>query len=260
MILGSLLAVLAADAAARPTKSPTTIEDLCFLLDVKGSVVHFASADGTKLVGATAGTGSTGVLIANSWEDGDNDQICNWVAQPRASIVGPLVAHGLRVLMFDYRRVGFSQKRPGAFGPDLLAAKQELRRLGAKKIVILTEGTGALTTMSEAAQLGADVRGFVSLGAGGYPTATATDARAGGPVDGKLVAATSKLPLLFIVMRHDTYSYPRTKAIYDAAAVRDKKLLVLPAADQADAELLGSQSRTRQALQALQAFIGKHTR
>jgi len=259
LVVVGVFAWAASAAFAHPTSGPKTIKGLCFLLDVKGSVIHFSAADGTKLVGATAGTGATGVLIANTWGDFNLDQICDWVGAPRSQLVNGLIAGGMRILLFDYRRVGFSQKRPGAWGQDLLAAAAELRRLGARRIVILSESTGALVTFSVASQLGPSVKGLVSLNPSGYPTATATNAHTGGPVDGMEAIKTFKLPLLFLVMRGDTFDYPPTKMLYDAATVKDKQLIVFSGRSTGNTnDIFTDPSRLTRILDATLTFIRKH--
>ena len=105
-------AVVTGGALGASRKLPATLDALCQLpgyVKGNGTVVRFRASDGTELVGATVGRGRVGVVLANSWSDG-NGRICNWVAK-RSKLINALVGSGYRVLLFDYRREGSRRGR-----------------------------------------------------------------------------------------------------------------------------------------------------
>lgn len=249
-------ASVAGTSTARSIGAPKTLPALCGLPYVKGDVVRFAAADGTRLVGATAGTGTSGVLFANGWGD-SSDRICAWVGFVQSKLANALIADEHRLFFFDYRNQGFSAKGPEPEGPDLVAAVKELHRLGVQRIVIVTGGTGALVTSSVISQLRPAVQGIVALSPGGYPGATSTVAHTGGPVDGKKAIARVTEPLLFYTLRGDQLWYPRTVALYRAAQAHDKQLVVLPGGSMNE-DLFNDVDRANRVIAGTRAFVQKH--
>lgn len=253
-------AVVTGGALGASRKLPATLDALCQLpgyVKGNGTVVRFRASDGTELVGATVGRGRVGVVLANSWSDG-NGRICNWVAK-RSKLINALVGSGYRVLLFDYRREGFSQRKAtGSFEPDLVAANAELRRLGASQVVIMTEGTGALVAYSALPKIRPVPAGIISYLGQGYPGQTSTDAHRGGQVNGKAAVAAVNVPLFFILPTGGTYK-PGMQALYKAARAKGKQRLVVAGdADGADFIYSNPAAATR-IINGVLGFIRAHT-
>jgi len=203
---------------------PKTLSRLCGLPGPNGAVVQFPAGDGAPLVGAVAGNGKIGVVLANT-SDGE---ICDWVAN-EIKLINSLVGQGYRVLFFDYRGTGRSPKaagkQSGAWGEDAIGAASELRKLGSNRIVLVGASTGGIVVLAVAQTV--KPVAVIGLSASGDPGATSTSADKGG-LDGKAAVKALRVPLLFIAAKQGTFGFAPTEQLYRAAQTADKQLLVVP--------------------------------
>jgi len=238
--------VFSLDASGGNATRPRTLDKLCSLPYVQGAVVRFSASDGAELVGAIAGKGRVGVLLANT----SGGSMCNWVALERDTI-NAIVAGGAQVLLFDYRGTGFSPKHPGAapgaWVRDVIAGAGELRRRGARRVVLAVASAGGDAVLAAAGKVPASA-GIIALSPGPDPHVG---------VDGKTAVSALRLPLLFVVAKQDPYPFDETKALFRAARSTDKQLLVVPGSTHGfvDSDPSGAKVRTR-----ILGFIKAHTK
>jgi alpha-beta hydrolase superfamily lysophospholipase len=248
------VSVLATDASGGNAATPKTLEKLCGLPYVKGVVVRFSGSDGAELVGAVAGKGRVGVLLANTYGGG----ICDWVANERDTI-NAIVAGGAEVLLFDYRGTGFSPKHPGpaagAWDRDVIGGAAELRRRGARQVVLAGASAGGVAVLAAAGRVPAPA-GIIALSPGGPIGATSRGVDKDQAAAVAAVAAL-RLPLLFVVAKQDPRTFDETKALFRAARSKDKQLLVVPGSSHGffDSDASAAKVRTR-----ILGFIKAHTK
>jgi len=195
---------------------------LCGLPEVEGAVVQFKAGDGAHLVGAFAGRsgGPVGVVLANP----GGGAICNWVSlSGDPKLINALVADGDQVLLFDFRGTGRSPKASGsrlsAFDQDVLGAVAELRRRGARRIVLVGASVGGIVSVVAATKLKPPPAAIIGLSATGISPPF-------GNSDGRTAAATLHAPLLLVVAHDDEFSAARS--LFKASPSKDKQLLVVP--------------------------------
>jgi pimeloyl-ACP methyl ester carboxylesterase len=185
---GSLLAVLALTAACstartegtRATTAPPTASTASAAPDdcVGGGqarVVTMAHGQVTVL-----GHGPAGVVLSNQ---SDRD-LCGWLPFGRV-----LAARGFQVLLHNGGMSG------GDLVDDVAAAAGELRRLGARRVLLMGASQGAKASLVAAGGIHPPVAGVVSL--------SAEEGLRG--ID--VVKATTKVrvPVLLVTSRHDPY-------------------------------------------------------
>jgi dienelactone hydrolase len=115
-------------------------------------LVRFRAA-GKHVSAAVAGTGSTGVVLANQ-SDGN---ACQWLPFPAY-----LAAHGMRVLAFDY-----GDGDPSA---EVQAAARFLRERGVRRLVLIGASIGGAVVIDAGVHLRPEPAAVVSLSA--VPEAT----------------------------------------------------------------------------------------
>ena len=198
LAVATLVAVLAATAPAAPSRA-----DACIATNAR-----FRASDGARLQGAVVGQGRTGVVFAHQVA-GDR---CQWLPFARS-----LARLGYRSLVFDLRGYGAStgvaNVRPDR---DVLAAARELRRRGARRIVLVGGSMGGVGVLGAAPLVRPAIAGVVELSA---PTGFGgTDA----------LASVRKLtrPALFVVGRDDGDFATASRALHQAAKSTDKKLVI----------------------------------
>ena len=252
-VLGGLRATLPAKAGRAANPPPKTLSKLCGLPYVKAAVVQFPASDGARLVGAVAGKGKVGVVVANTHDTG----ICTWVVNGRRTI-DALVAAGNEVLLFDYRSTGFSPKAQGkAAGEwqdrDVLGAAAELRRLGASQVVLAGASIGGIASLLAATTLKPAPAAVIGLSASGVGP-TETSLLRTGTESGATAAAKIRTPLLLVVAKDDTYASARN--LFKASRAADKQLLVVPGQTHGffDNDPAGAKIRTR-----ILKFVQAHT-
>jgi alpha-beta hydrolase superfamily lysophospholipase len=249
------VSVLATDASGGNAAPPKTLDKLCRLPYVKGVVVRFSGSDGAELVGAVAGKGRVGVLLANTYNGG----VCDWVANERDTI-NAIVAGGAQVLLFDYRGTGFSPKHPGpaagAWDRDVIGGAAELRRRGARQVVLAGASAGGVAVLAAAGKVKPAPVGIIALSPGGPIGATSRGVDKDQAAAVAAVAAL-RLPLLFVVAKQDPRSFDETKALFRAARSKDKQLLVVPGSSHGffDFDASAAKVRTR-----ILGFIKAHTK
>ena len=187
----ALLAVLASTASARPAASEACI----------ATNARFRSADGVKLAGAVVGRGKTGIVFAHQVAA----DRCQWLPFARE-----LSARGYRGLVFDMRGYGASAGNANV-NPhlDVVGAAAELRRRGARKIVLVGASMGGTGVVGAAPSIRPAVAGVVSLSA---PVGF-------GGTDALAAARKLRSPALFAAA---------ARALHRATATKDKKLVIAP--------------------------------
>jgi pimeloyl-ACP methyl ester carboxylesterase len=139
---------------------------------------------------------------------------CQWLPFARE-----LAKKGYRALVFDMRGYGASAGITNTDPHlDVIAAAAELRRRGAKRIVLTGASMGGTGVVAAAPIIRPAVAGVVELSAPAlFSTANALAA-----------AKKLKLPALFIAGRDDGDFAAASRALYKAASTKDKKLHIAP--------------------------------
>jgi alpha-beta hydrolase superfamily lysophospholipase len=168
-----------------------------------------------RLLAFTAGSGSTGVVLAHESPGG----LCGWLPA-----VPTFTAHGLRVLAFDFRGFPPSASAPNRiaddFAPDLQAAVDAMHDDGASKVFVAGASFGGAAALAEGPKLHG-VAGFVSLS--GEENLPARGLHA--------LAAVRRLraPLLVLASLQDYYlDAAAAKQMVRAAGSPDKQLTLYP--------------------------------
>jgi pimeloyl-ACP methyl ester carboxylesterase len=200
LVLALVAVVAAATASAGPIRSEACIS----------TNARFAAADGVKLAGAVVGRGKTGIVFAHQVA-GDR---CQWLPFARE-----LAAKGYRTLVFDMRGYGASAGIANVSpNLDVVGAAAELRRRGARKIVLVGASMGGTGVVAAAPRIKPAIAGVVELSA---PTGF-------GGVDAIAAARNLKSPALFVAGRDDGDFAAASRALHRAAATNDKKLVISP--------------------------------
>jgi len=170
----------------------------------------FRASGGARLAGAVLGRGSTGVVLAHT----TGADRCQWLPFARE-----LAKNGYRALVFDMRGYGASTGITNTDPHfDVIAAAAELRRRGAKTIVLTGASMGGTGVVAAAPIIRPAVAGVVELSA---PTLFST-------ANALAAAKKLKLPALFVAGRDDGDFAAATRALYRAATTKDKKLHIAP--------------------------------
>jgi pimeloyl-ACP methyl ester carboxylesterase len=203
-------AALAAPATAPP---PLRMTDPCVGSAERKHVVRFASADRTRLIGVMLGTGPKGVVLVH----GHGGNLCSWLPYART-----LARLGFRVLAYDSRSHGSSgQARLLQLDLDVRGAARELRRRGARRVVLAGSSAGASAVLVGAAFTQPPVRGVVSLSA----------PRGLGPVDAEKAMPRLRVPVLFIAAEKDDGLAAEARLLHETAAATDKRLEIVPSGE-----------------------------
>ena len=205
LALALLLGVLATTAAGQPSQGAG-----CVRPADRSTPVSFRTADGIRLTGNVLGRGPTGMVMAHT----TSADRCQWLPFARE-----LAKKGYRALVFDMRGYGGSSGIANT-SPDLdvVAAARELRRRGAKKIVLMGASMGGTGVIAAAPRIRPAIRGVVELSA---PTAF-------GSADALAAARKLKVPALFVAGRDDGDFAAATRALHRAAATKNKQLRIVP--------------------------------
>ena len=135
-------------------------ERRCVRPSDRATNVSFQAAGGVRLKGAVLGRGSTGVVLAHT----TGADRCQWLP-----FAGGLAKQGYRALVFDMRGYGASTGITNTDPHlDVIAAAAELRRRGAKKIVLAGASMGGTGVVAAAPVIRPAISGVVELSA---PTA-----------------------------------------------------------------------------------------
>lgn len=220
--VGILLAALAPAACGggrhTATSSPgPPLSRICGPLPhgVHARTSWLRTSDRVRLFGFTAGSGSTGVVLAHEFPGG----LCGWLPA-----VPNFTAHHIRVLAFDFRGFPPSVSAPNRsaddFAPDLQAAVDALHADGTRKVFVIGASFGGAAALSEGYKLHR-VAGFVSLSGELSLPAHGIDALAHVP--------RLRAPLLVLASRQDYYlTGTAARQLIHAAGSADKQLTVYP--------------------------------
>jgi pimeloyl-ACP methyl ester carboxylesterase len=233
-LLAALLAVAASTAGAAPQR---TGHDC-----VRGGELFFNAADGTRLVGHRFGKGTTAVILTHQSE-GD---LCDWLPYAKR-----LASKGYFAFPIDFRGYGFSDTPPSGqyrYAQDIAAAVKTLRKLGKRKIFVVGASMGALAAVTAAPSISPPVSGVVSLSA---------PARFRG-MDGIAAGKRLHVPAFFLAATQDVnggFDFAAdAKALYRAAATKDKRLVLLPGYEHGIA-LVASSARAKA---SIESFLRGH--
>lgn len=207
--------LLAAAGAGRSTAAPA---HAC----VSGNEVWFRAADGTKLVGHRFGgarPGNRTAVVLAQMSDGD---LCQWVPHARR-----LARQGFFVFPFDFRGHGFSEGavRHSSAPADVVAAVRAVRRLGAKRVVVVGASLGGIAALVAAPRLRPPAAGVVAISA---PAAIA------GELDARPAVPRIRVPTLYLAAAGDQnppYDFAAdARTLYDATGTRAKRLAIVAGA------------------------------
>jgi uncharacterized protein len=190
-----------------------------------GRLVRFSTADGVELAGDLRGSGSTGVVLAHMFP---TDR-ASW-----AEFGSLLADRGYRSLAFDFRGYGASggEREIPEIWRDVLAAAEELRDRGARRIVLVGASMGGTAALIAAAR--SEVTGVVTLSAAGtFMGLTAPP---------EVLQAVDE-PKLFIAAQGDGSAAATAQTFYDTASGA-KRLEVVTGADHGTDLLEGRQGET----------------
>jgi pimeloyl-ACP methyl ester carboxylesterase len=202
-LVATLLGLLAATASSAPSKQIG-----CVSPSDRAVSARFSTPDDVTLSGSVLGRGATGVVFAHQVA-GDR---CQWLPFARE-----LALMGYRALVFDMRGYGASGGVQNVNpDQDVVGAAAELRRRGAKRIILVGSSMGGTGVVAASPRIRPRVSGVVELSA---PTGF-------GGADARAAARKLKRPALFIAGRDDGDFATATRTLYRAATSRDKKLVI----------------------------------
>ncbi len=234
LLLAALLALAASTAGAAPQR----VAHDC----VGAGELSFRAADGTALVGHRFGTGTTAVILTHQSE-GD---LCDWLPYARR-----LAGKGYFAFPIDFRGYGLSETPASGryrYVQDITAAVKALRKLGKKKIFVVGASMGALAAVTAAPSISPRVNGVVSLSA---------PSRFRG-MDGIAAGKRLTMPALYLAATQDVnggFDFAAdAKALYRAAATKDKRLVLLPGYEHGIG-LVGASPKARA---AVESFLEAH--
>src|SRR5258708_1583887 len=206
-----VVALLAAVAGWASGESARLARAPCFPAAAHAKLVHFGTRDGLRLAGFELGSGRRGVVLAHQYL-GD---ACQW-----GSYGASLARSGYHVVAFDFRGFGRSPVGPGKLDLDVLAAAAELRRLGARKVVLIGASMGGTAVLVAAPEMKPPPAAVVSLsGPASFALISALDA-----------VPRSAMPQLFAVGAKDFQFSADPRDLYRRAR-SPKRLLVVPTGD-----------------------------
>jgi pimeloyl-ACP methyl ester carboxylesterase len=172
------------------------------------------TSDGVRLYAVEAGEGRAATVLAHQGQS----NLCDTLDYAKT-----LLAGGLRVLAFDFRGNGLSE-RPSrnalALGRDLAAATERAHADGAEHVFLIGASMGGAAAVQNGA--GLPVSGIVSL--------SGTRLWPGFGVNRPGARALSA-PLLYIGSRDDSRApLGEARALFEQAASRDKRIVLYPGA------------------------------
>jgi pimeloyl-ACP methyl ester carboxylesterase len=209
-------AVVSTTSAGRP--APRTLAQKCGETSgVVASPFWLETADGVRLYAVEAGSGPVGVVLAHE----SPADLCGWLPY-----MATLERAGLRVLAFDFRGFGDSQRPVSthkylAYGNDFRAAIARLRSDGARQVFLIGASFGGAAALAYGPSL--PIAGLVSL--------SGETQIAGANLDGLAAVPRLKAPLLIVGSRDDRY-LPVSDALLllRRAGSRDKRTALYPGA------------------------------
>jgi pimeloyl-ACP methyl ester carboxylesterase len=213
-ILLAVATLAAAAAAAGPASSSPA--HAC----VRGDEVRFRASDGTALVGHAFGgakPGSRTAVVLAHMSVGD---LCQWAPFARR-----LARQGAFVFPFDFRGHGLSggresQRRAAA---DVVAAVRAVRRLGARRVVVVGASLGGIAALVAAPTIRPALAGVAAVSA---PAAIA------GQLKALPAVRRLQVPTLYVASEADQnppYDFAAdARMLFDATSTSGKRLELLP--------------------------------
>jgi pimeloyl-ACP methyl ester carboxylesterase len=229
-------------ATTAPATSAAAAAKSCLQEAERDQAISFTTSAGATLAGVVLGSGRRGLVLGHQ----NGSDLCEWLPQARE-----LAGRGYRVLAFDFAGFGDSQPGPGEarVDSDVVAAAEQLRRRGADRVVLVGSSMGGTAVLAAATRIRPPVAGVVSLS--GPASFQGVDA----------AAAMSRLrvPVLLVASADDQPFADDARAMYRAAPVRDKQLLVVPGGGHGTSLLeFGDDAPKVQA--DVRRFVADHTR
>jgi pimeloyl-ACP methyl ester carboxylesterase len=198
-----------------PPSPSASIGAACLTKAERRGIVTFRAQQGSTLTGAVLGSGPSGVVIVHR----SRSDLCNSLPYGRH-----LAARGHHVLVFDLGGNGSSgyvrydeAATPLAF--DVAAAATALRAHGARRVVMIGVGGGAVATLAAATFATPAFNGFVGISSA--DSHFGLDARAA-------VKRLPDLPLLLVASADDHTYDGETQNLYRLAVSRNKRLMIVP--------------------------------
>lgn len=171
--------------------------------EVRAGAVEFTTSAGEELEGYQQGTGDTGVVLAHQ-SDGN---LCQWKAY-----AATLARQGYSTLIFTFK---------DALDQDVVAAVEQIRRAGAKRVILIGASMGGTASVVGAADATPPVDGLIVLSA---PTGYQN-------IDALAAAPKLTMPLLLIAGDQDALYRELARKLHDAATkAPERKLLVVKSA------------------------------
>jgi pimeloyl-ACP methyl ester carboxylesterase len=213
----ALVCGVAATTGAAPP-APRTLAQKCGdTAGVAAKPFWLETADRVRLYAVEVGSGPVGVLLAHE----SPADLCGWLPY-----TATLERAGLRVLAFDFRGFGDSQ-RPAAirkslaYSGDLRAALARLHADGARKVFLVGASFGGAAALAFGPAL--PVAGVVSL--------SGETQIAGAHLDALAAVPKLKAPLLIVGSRDDRYlSVHDALLLLRRAGSHDKRTALYPGA------------------------------
>jgi pimeloyl-ACP methyl ester carboxylesterase len=244
VLLGAALALVAlglvGSSAAKEPK-PLKLRETCVKRSDRATVVRFRSADGVRLLGVMLGRGPAAVVLTHE----GRGWICSWLPYGRT-----LARRGFRVLIIDARGNGSSSasrspSRRYRFDLDIAAAAREMRRRGARSVILGGGSLGAMGSLMVGASLRPPVDGVVAVSPG---------TKYGG-VDAEAAAPRLRVPVLYVVATEDAGFPETTRTLYEATASEDKQLVVVNGFGHGNEVMSIAEAR-----EAVDRFVDEHSR
>jgi len=210
-----LLPLLTTTAAGAAGDRPPTLTQACGSSAAGLAARSFwaTTRDGVHLYTVEAGNGTTTIVLAH----GGRSDLCETVG-----FATKLVAHGYRVVAFDFRGNGHSASpatRSLALGNDLAAAVAHARRTGAEHIFLIGSSMGGAAIVQNTSTL--DVDGRISL--------SGTRLWGGFGINNPSGLAKIRAPYLYVGARDDWRApLAEALAIFRKIGARDKHTALYP--------------------------------
>lgn len=134
----------------------------------------------------------------------------------------------------------------------------ELRRLGARKIVLVGGSLSGVIMLAAARRMRPAAAGIVSLSGGGF--AGTNSGKGYGNLDAKAAVRKLRAPLLLVAAKGDTEALADARILFKASASPDKQLVVLPGFAHATELLFDAEPTAAELTKRILAFVRAHAR
>ena len=209
--------LVTAVASAGPPAPRSLVQKCGDTSGVTARAFWLETGDRVRLYAVEAGRGPVGVVLAHE----SPADLCGWL--PYMAV---LRSSGLRVLAFDFRGYGDSQRPPStskylAYAQDFRAAIARLRADGARKVFLMGASFGGAAALTYAP--GLPLAGVISL--------SGEAQLAGADLDALAAVPRLRAPLLIVGSRDDRYlPVPDALRLLHRAGSRDKRTAFYPGA------------------------------